>query len=314
MARSYDLVVRGGLVVDGSGGEPFEADVAVTDGRIAAVGEGLGAGEVEIDARDRVVAPGFVDIHTHYDGQVTWERRLSPSSDHGVTTVVTGNCGVGFAPCRPEDHDELVALMAGVEDIPEVVMAEGLSWNWESFADYLNAVDAEPHDADIAALIPHSALRVYVMGQRAIAREAATADDRARMAQLTREAMKAGAIGFATSRAIQQRSISGQPIPTVGAAEEELRSILSAMAESGDGVFQALSDFGQFHEVENEFAMFRRLVRDTGRPMSFTLNQKHNDRTDGAACCNSPKTPRPRICRSRARCWAAPRACCRDTN
>jgi len=277
MASAYDLVVRGGLVVDGSGGEPFEADVGVSDGRIAAVGPDLGAGREEIDARGKLVTPGFVDIHTHYDGQVTWEQRLSPSSDHGVTTVVTGNCGVGFAPCRPQDHEELVALMAGVEDIPEVVMAEGLPWTWESFADYLSAVDSKPHDADVAAMIPHSALRVYVMGQRAVDREAATDDDRARMAELTREAMAAGAIGFATSRAIQQKSIRGQPIPTVGAAEAELRSILGAMADTGRGVFQALSDFEQFKSVDSEFAMFRRLVGETGRPMSFTLNQKHSD-------------------------------------
>ncbi|MDB5447585.1 MAG: amidohydrolase [Phenylobacterium sp.] len=277
MASAYDLVIRNGTVVDGSGGDPYAADVAVSGGRIAAVGPGLGRGREEIDASGLLVTPGFVDIHTHYDGQVTWERSLSPSSDHGVTTVVTGNCGVGFAPCHPEDRDELVALMAGVEDIPEVVMADGLPWNWESFGDYLDSVDSQPHDADIAALIPHSALRVYVMRQRAVDREPATAEDRARMAELTREAMAAGALGFATSRAIQQKSVRGQPIPTVGAAEDELRAILGAMSETGRGVFQALSDFEQFKSVDAEFGMFRRLVAETGRPMSFTLNQKHND-------------------------------------
>ncbi|MBV9510802.1 MAG: amidohydrolase family protein [Caulobacteraceae bacterium] len=277
MDDAFDLVIRGGTVVDGSGGEPYAADVGVCAGTIAAVAPGLPAGKAEIDARGLLVTPGFVDIHTHYDGQVTWEKRLSPSSDHGVTTVVTGNCGVGFAPCRPEDHEELIALMAGVEDIPEVVMADGLPWSWESFGEYLDAVDSQPHDADIAAMLPHSALRVYVMGKRAVAREAATLEDRKRMAELTREAMDAGALGFATSRAIQQRSIRGQPIPTVGAAEDELRSILAAMSETGRGVFQALSDFEQFKSVDAEFAMFRRLVDETGRPMSFTLNQKHSD-------------------------------------
>jgi len=277
MTPSYDLVIRGGTVVDGSGGDPFAADVAITDGRIAAVGPNLAAGREEIDAKGLLVTPGFVDIHTHYDGQVTWERRLSPSSDHGVTTIVTGNCGVGFAPCHPEDRDELVALMAGVEDIPEVVMADGLPWNWETFGEYLDAVDSQPHDADIAALLPNSALRVYVMRQRAVDREPATAEDRERMAELTREAMEAGALGFGTSRAIQQKSVRGQPIPTVGAAEDELRSVLEAMSDTGRGVFQALSDFDQFKSVDAEFGMFRRLISETGRPMSFTLNQKHGD-------------------------------------
>src|ERR1700722_15166032 len=197
-----------------------------------------------------------------------------PSSDHGVTTVVTGNCGVGFAPCRPEDRAGLVALMAGVEDIPEVVMTEGLDWSWTSFPDYLDVVEGRPHDIDIAAMLPHSALRVYVMGQRAIRRENAAPEDIARMADLTREAIAAGAIGFGPSRALQQRSIHGEPIPTVRAAEDELRGILAAM---GAGVFQLLSDFDEFTGVDSEFAMFRRLMADTGRPMSFTLNQKHSD-------------------------------------
>jgi len=274
---AYDLVIRGGHVVDGTGSQAYEADVAVRDGLIAAVGVGLGPGRETIDATGLLVTPGFVDIHTHYDGQVTWENTLSPSTDHGVTTIVTGNCGVGFAPCRPEDHTELVELMAGVEDIPEVVMTEGLDWNWTTFPQYLDAVDSRPHDVDIAAMLPHSALRVYVMGERAIKREHANTADIEGMAELTREAMAAGAIGFGTSRAVQQKSIQGEPIPTVRAAEDELRGILNAMAETGGGVFQALSDFELFADVPGEFAMFRRLVADSGRPMSFTLNQKHSD-------------------------------------
>ena len=156
MTAPYDLVIRHGLVVDGRGGEPFVADVAVTDGRIAAIGESLGPANDNFDARGLIVTPGFVDIHTHYDGQVTWENSLAPSSNQGVTTVVTGNCGVGFAPCRPDDHNELVELMAGVEDIPEVVMAEALQWNWTTFPEYLDVVDSRPHDVDIAAMLPHS--------------------------------------------------------------------------------------------------------------------------------------------------------------
>jgi N-acyl-D-amino-acid deacylase len=272
----YDLVIRNGTVADGSGAPLIGADIAISGATIAAVGKFEGAGIQEFDAGGMLVTPGFVDIHTHYDGQVTWEDRLSPSSGHGVTTIVTGNCGVGFAPCRPNDRDDLVALMAGVEDIPEVVMTEGLPWNWVDFPSYLDAVEGRPHDIDIAAMVPHSALRVYAMGQRAIDREPATPDDIALMASVVREAMASGAIGLGTSRAIQQKSIRGVPIPTVGAAEAELAGILKPVAEAG-GVFQALSDFDTFKDVEGEFSMFRRLVADTGLPMSFTLNQKHHD-------------------------------------
>jgi len=277
MSADFDLLVRGGTLADGAGGDLYEADVAVKEGHIVAVGPNLaGRAAEELDARGLLVTPGFVDIHTHYDGQVTWESRMAPSSDHGVTTIVTGNCGVGFAPCRLGDHDGLVALMAGVEDIPEIVMTDGLRWDWESFPDYLDAVARRPRDVDVAAMLPHSALRVYVMGQRAVDREPATADDIALMASLAREAMAAGAVGFGTSRAIQQKSIRGEPIPTVGAAEDELRGILHAVGEGG-GVFQALSDFAQFTNVEGEFAMFRRLVGEAGVPMSYTLHQKHGD-------------------------------------
>jgi N-acyl-D-amino-acid deacylase len=275
MTTEHDLVIRGGTVVDGTGTAPVVADVAVDRGRISAVGRVDGTGREELAAGGLLVTPGFVDVHTHYDGQVTWEDRLTPSSDHGVTTIVTGNCGVGFAPCRPQDHDRLIALMAGVEDVPEVVMTEGLPWSWESFPDYLDAVAARPHDIDVGAMLPHSALRVYVMGGRAVDREPATPADIERMAALTREAIAAGALGFGTSRALQQRSITGEPIPTVRAAEDELRGILGAMAECGTGVFQLLSDFFVFEDVDGEFAMLRRIVEQTGRPTSFTVNQKH---------------------------------------
>ena len=277
MVRDFDIVVRGGMVLDGTGAEAVETDVGVLGGRIAAVGAGLGAGREEIDARGRLVTPGFVDLHTHYDGQVTWADRMTPSSVNGVTTVVTGNCGVGFAPCRPADHEALISLKSGVEDIPEVVMADGLPWNWTSFAEYLDAVDARPHDVDIAALVPHSALRVFVMGERAIAREHATPADVAEMARLMREAMGAGAAGFATSRALQHKSSKGDPIPTVRTAEDELQAIAGVLGEAGRGVFQLLSDFDLFRDVEGEFAMFRRLAKTSGRPIMFTLQQKHND-------------------------------------
>ncbi|HLI67818.1 MAG TPA: amidohydrolase family protein, partial [Caulobacteraceae bacterium] len=199
MDKAYDLVVRGGLAHDGHGSAPREADVAIKDGRIAAVGQVSGAGAEEIDARGKLVAPGFVDIHTHYDGQATWESRMQPSSWHGVTTVVMGNCGVGFAPCRPDDHDRLVRLMEGVEDIPFPVLTEGLPWNWESYPDYLNTLAERRFDVDIGSQLPHAALRVYVMGQRGVDREPATESDIAAMAALAKEAMEAGAIGFGTS-------------------------------------------------------------------------------------------------------------------
>jgi N-acyl-D-aspartate/D-glutamate deacylase len=273
----FDLVIRDGLVADGDGGDPIVADVAVAGGVVAAVGRGLSAGRREVDAEGCLVTPGFVDIHTHYDGQVMWSDRLMPSSTHGVTTIVTGNCGVGFAPCRPQDRDALIGLMAGVEDIPEVVMAEGLNWSWRSYGEYLEAIDLRPHDIDIASLLPHSPLRVYVMGDRAIRRENATPEDIARMAAIARDAMRAGALGFASSRAVQHRSIDGEPIPTVRAAEDELMGIALALRDTGAGVLQFLSDFHLFRDVEGEFAMLRRLVAASGRPMSFTLQQKHSD-------------------------------------
>ena len=213
MSSAFDLVIRGGLVVDGTGGEPFEADVAVADGRIAAIGKVRGAGAEEIDAKGRLVTPGFVDIHTHYDGQAVWSDRLSPSSSHGVTTVVGGNCGVGFAPCRPEHRELLVSVMEGVEDIPEVVMTEGLTWDWETFPEYLDAIEKRPHDIDFASQIPHSAVRVYVMGQRGADREPATADDLVRMQAVVREAIDAGALGFATSRLVIHKTGQGDADP-----------------------------------------------------------------------------------------------------
>ncbi|MDP1853989.1 MAG: amidohydrolase family protein, partial [Candidatus Omnitrophota bacterium] len=272
MAAPFDLVVRGGTVIDGTGGEPREADVAVKDGRIAAVGKIAGAGREEIDARGLAVTPGFVDIHTHYDGQATWDDRFTPSSGHGVTTVLMGNCGVGFAPCRPQDRDTLIKVMEGVEDIPEIVMREGVPWNWQSFPDYLDALAARRCDIDFATQVPHAPLRVFVMGQRGVDREPATAEDMASMSALVEEGVNAGALGFSTSRSLFHRTSEGALTPTITAAEEELTAIARGLGRAGKGVIQLLDDFADTTtEGSTEFAMLRRLVEASGRPLSFTL-------------------------------------------
>jgi N-acyl-D-aspartate/D-glutamate deacylase len=270
MAAEHDLVIRGGTVADGTGAPLREADLAISDGIITEVGQVTGSGREEIDARGLLVTPGFVDIHTHYDGQATWDSRLAPSSWHGVTTAVMGNCGVGFAPCRPEDHDVLVRLMEGVEDIPGVVLTEGLAWNWETFPEFLDALEARPHDIDFATQVPHGALRVYVMGQRGADREPALEDEIATMGRLAREAVEAGALGFSTSRTLNHRTSDGQPTPTLTAAEEELLGIARALGESGKGVLQFVSDFKNGPE---EMAMLERLVETSGRPMSVSIAQ-----------------------------------------
>jgi N-acyl-D-aspartate/D-glutamate deacylase len=274
MEKAYDLVIRGGSVVDGTGAAPFEADVAVKDGRIAALGRVAGSGAGEIDARGQVVTPGFVDVHTHYDGQATWDQRMQPSSWHGVTTVVMGNCGVGFAPCRPQDHDRLIRLMEGVEDIPFPVLTEGLPWNWESYPDYLESLSRRRFDVDIGSQLPHAALRVYVMGERGVNREPATPDDIQAMAAIARRAMEVGAIGFGTSRTLNHRSSDGSPIATLTAGEDELTGIAMGMAAAGRGVLQVVSDF---NDPEAEFDMLERIVAASGRPLSFSLLQSPRD-------------------------------------
>lgn len=270
MERAYDIVLRGGAVADGTGAPVFEADVAIKGGRIVQVGEVRGRGVEEIDARGRLVTPGFVDIHTHYDGQAAWDAHMQPSSWHGVTTVVMGNCGVGFAPCRPQDHDRLVRLMEGVEDIPFPVLTEGLPWNWESFPDYLDALAARRFDVDIGAQLPHAALRVYVMGERGANREPATPADIAAMAELAEAAVQAGALGFSTSRTLNHRTSDGQPTPTLTAGEDELTGIAMGLARAGKGVLQVVSDFA---DPLAEFAMLRRIVEASRRPLSFSLTQ-----------------------------------------
>jgi N-acyl-D-amino-acid deacylase len=269
MTADYDLVIRNGTLADGSGGELQQADIGIKDGRIAAIGAISGRGVDEIDARHRIVTPGFVDVHTHYDGQAIWSEELAPSSAHGVTTVIMGNCGVGFAPCRREDHDMLINVMEGVEDIPGVVMAEGLPWDWETFPEYLDRVDQGRRDIDVAAYLPHSPLRVYAMGARGARQEPATEADLAQMRALTREAMQAGALGFATSRLSIHKTADGGSIPTFDADVRELEEICRGMKDAGSGTFQIVLD--AFRGWDNEYPIIDRIVRDTGRPATFTL-------------------------------------------
>ena len=275
----YDLVVRGGTVADGTGAATREADIAVRNGRIADVGKVTAAGTEEIDARGLLVTPGFVDIHTHYDGQATWDSRLQPSSWHGVTTAVMGNCGVGFAPVKIEDRQRLIELMEGVEDIPGAALDEGLNWSWESFGQYLDALEARPRDMDLGAQLPHGALRVFVMGERAARLEEATPDEVARMRALTAEAMKCGALGFSTSRTLNHRTVKGDPTPSLKASEAELLGIALGMKDAGSGVVEFISDFNT-PNPESEFEMIERLLTASGRPFSVSLAQRHS-RPDG---------------------------------
>lgn len=269
MAQHYDLVIRGGTIVDGTGTAPFAGDVAISGDRIAAVGKVEGEGVQEIDAAGMTITPGFVDVHTHYDGQVTWENRLMPSSGHGVTTVVMGNCGVGFAPVRQGDQLMAIKLMEGVEDIPEAVMATGVPWNWESFPDYLDALDQRQCDIDFAAQLPHSPLRVYVMGKRGLDLEPPTPEDLAEMRRLTAEAIKAGAIGVTTSRQMAHRFRDGRPAPSTQTEVEELHALASGLRDAGAGVFQVIPSTAR--PSNEEFDVLRGLAKVSGRPVNFSL-------------------------------------------
>ncbi len=266
----HDLVIRGGTVVDGSGGEPFVADVAVDGDRIVAVGADLGPAREEVDARGRIVTPGFVDVHTHYDGQATWDREMAPSSWHGVTTVVMGNCGVGFAPARPDRHDWLIGLMEGVEDIPGTALAEGMTWEWETFPEYMDALEALPRTVDVACHVPHGAVRAYVLGDRERPGAVPTAEDIAEMSRIVEEGVRAGALGFSTSRTVIHKSVDGEVVPGTTATAEELIEIGRAMGRVGHGVFEMASDLNR---EWNEFDWMGKLSRETGLPVTFAALQ-----------------------------------------
>ena len=266
----YDLVVRGGTVVDGNGGTPRQADVAVQGDKIVAVGQGLDRGVQEIDGTGKIVTPGFVDIHTHYDGQATWDQEMAPSSWHGVTTVVMGNCGVGFAPAEPSRHEWLIGLMEGVEDIPGSALAEGMSWNWETFPEYMDALEALPRTIDVAAQVPHGSVRAYVMGDRGARNEDPTETDIARMAAIVEDGLKAGALGFSTSRTVLHKSIEKELVPGTTATKEELLAIGAAMGRVGHGVFELSSDLVPEWD---EFGWMGKLSREYGVPVTYTALQ-----------------------------------------
>ncbi|MCU1457254.1 MAG: amidohydrolase [Actinomycetia bacterium] len=272
----HDLVIRSGTVVDGTGGPSRRADVAVEGGRIVAVGRDVGPATRTVDAEGCLVTPGWVDPHTHYDAQVTWDPEVSPSGWHGVTTAVIGNCGVGFAPVRPDGRGALISLMEGVEDIPGPVLEAGLRWDWETFPEYLDALDRMPRTVDIAAQVPHAAVRVYVMGARAV-EGAATADDIVGMAALVRDGVRAGAVGFTTSRTPVHRSADGNPVPGTTATAQELLGIGVALRDAGTGVVGVATGFA---DEDAELGWMTRLSRESGRPVTFAVVQG-NDDTEG---------------------------------
>jgi N-acyl-D-amino-acid deacylase len=299
----HDLVVRAGYVVDGTGAPGRTADIAVTDGVITEVGRVEGPARREIDADGALVTPGFVDVHTHFDGQVTWDPDLTPTGWHGVTTVVMGNCGVGFAPCEPGRREWLIGLMEGVEDIPGAALSSGIQWSWESFPEYLQAVESSPKALDVGTQVPHGAIRAYVMGERGARNEPATTEDIEAMASLVREGLRAGALGFSTSRTLAHRAIDGEPVPGTFAAEDELFGIGRVLGELGTGVFE-LAAAGALGEdlaaPEREVAWMRRLAGEVGQPVSFALNQNNSDpdqwrklldRAADAAAAGAPVRP-----------------------
>ncbi|MCA1661242.1 MAG: D-aminoacylase [Novosphingobium sp.] len=267
---AYDLVIRNGTIVDGTGSPRFTGDVAVRDGLIAAVGQVRGDGAEEIDAAGKIVAPGWVDIHTHYDGQATWDAEMAPSSWHGVTTVVMGNCGVGFAPAAPDRHQWLIGLMEGVEDIPGTALAEGMKWEWESFPEYLDALEKLPRSIDVGTHVPHGAVRAYVLGDREKPGAVPNDEDVAKMSAIVEEGLRAGALGFSTSRTVLHRSIDGELVPGTTATADELIAIGRAMGRVGHGVFEMASDLMR---EWNEFEWMGALSRETGLPVTFAALQ-----------------------------------------
>ncbi|MFZ8972990.1 MAG: N-acyl-D-amino-acid deacylase family protein [Pseudomonadales bacterium] len=271
---TFDAIISNGQVFDGTGSPPKHVDIGIKDGVITAIGALTdGDAEIRIDASGKIVTPGFIDVHTHYDGQATWDQHLAPSSNLGTTTVVMGNCGVGFAPCRQSDHEVLIHLMEGVEEIPETAMNEGLPWDWESFPEYLDSLDRRPRDIDIAALYPHGPLRVFVMGERAVNREPATVDDIKAMQALLAEGMAAGAVGFSTSRTLVHRSSDGALIPTYKAATAELKALGETLSGDAGHVFQLISDWD---DPQDEFSILEDTCKATGAKGTFTLLQLDN--------------------------------------
>ncbi len=276
----HDLLIRAGKIVDGTGAAPFTGDVAVSDGRITEVGRVSGAARRTVEAEGRLLTPGFVDIHTHYDAQATWDPHLLPSGWHGVTTAVCGNCGVGFAPARPDRHDWLIGLMEGVEDIPGSALSEGIRWDWESFPEYLDALERSPLALDLGTQVPHGAVRGYVMGERGAKNEPATAEDIEAMYRIVREGLTAGALGFSTSRTMGHRAIDGEPVPGSFAREDELFGIGRALAETGLGVFE-LAGAGAAGDAAGdgpedalkEIEWMERMTAEIGRPVSFAMLQ-----------------------------------------
>ena len=266
----HDMVIRGGTIVDGTGRARFTGDVAIDGGRISSVGPKAGPGREEIDASGKIVTPGFVDIHTHYDGQATWDAEMAPSSWHGVTTVVMGNCGVGFAPAKPDRHNWLIGLMEGVEDIPGTALAEGMKWDWETFPEYLDALERMPRAVDVGTHVPHGAVRAYVMGDRGANNEAPTETDIAQMSKIVEDGLRAGALGFSTSRTVLHRSVDGVLVPGTTATQDELLGIGRAMGRVGHGVFEMASDLKR---EWNEFQWMGDLSRETGLPVTFAALQ-----------------------------------------
>jgi len=267
----YDLIIKNGLVYDGKGGEPFYADVAIIDEKIAEIGTLSKPGKEVIDAKGKIVTPGFVDIHTHYDGQVTWDPYLRPSTYHGVTTVVMGNCGVGFSPCKPHQRDWLIGLMEGVEDIPGTALHEGIDWEWESFPEYLDALDKKPLAIDVGTQIPHGAVRAYVMGERGINHEEASEEEIKEMKRIVQEAVKAGAYGFSTSRTEKHNDVNGKLTPSITAHKNELVEIAKSLGDINQGVLQGISDF---YDFDSEFDIFKSMSEESGRPISITVEQQ----------------------------------------
>jgi len=272
----YDLILRGGTVVDGTGAAPRQADIGIVGDKIAAVGLDLGEATRVVDASGLTITPGFVDIHTHYDAQLTWDPHLTPSGYHGVTTAVVGNCGVGFAPAHRDKHAWLIQLMEGVEDIPGAALSEGIQWDWETFPEYLDAIERVPLAIDVGTQVPHAAVRAYVMGERGARNEPASPADIEQMAAIVKQGIAAGALGFSTSRTIAHRALDGEPVPGTFAAEDELFGIGRALGELGTGIFEVAGAGAAGEDIAapiKEIEWMRRLSAEIGRPVTFAMLQ-----------------------------------------